>query len=278
MTTIAVRTGNLEVAGATIHHELRGRGPLLVLHAAPMTTDAFAGAADLLAADHTVLTSDPRGVGGSTVDDRNCDVSPELRADDLIRLLEYVDAGPAVLFGSSGGAVSALALAVTRPDLVSTVIAHEPPLAELLPDRDRILAATDRMIETYLTGDRLRYWNQFLDVAGIVMPPEVVEHVFGGPLDERGAADERYAVVHMNRCTTFWKPDLRALRTVADRLVIGIGEDSAGQLCDRASRALGAHLGVEPTLFPGDHTGFAEDPAAFVARLSAVLDARKQPR
>ena len=110
MTTIAVRTGNLDVPGATIHYELRGRGPLLVLHAAPMTADAFAGAADLFAADHTVLTSDPRGLGASTVDDRDRDVSPELRADDMIRLLEHVDAGPAVLFGSSGGAVSALAL------------------------------------------------------------------------------------------------------------------------------------------------------------------------
>ena len=206
MTTIAVRTGNLEVPGATIHYELRGRGPLLVLHAAPMISDAFAGAADLFAADHTVLTSDPRGLGASTVDDRDRDVSPELRADDMIRLLEHVDAGPAVLFGSSGGAVSALALATARPDLVSTVIAHEPPLAELLPDRDRILAATDRMIETYLAGDRLGYWNQVLDVAGIVMPPEVVEHVFGGPLDERDAADERYAAVHMDRPTTCWKP------------------------------------------------------------------------
>jgi len=279
MTTTAVRTGNLEVpGGATIHHELRGRGPLLVLHAAPMTSDAFAAAADLFAADHTVLTSDPRGLGASTVDDRDRDVSPELRAEDMIRLLEHVDAGPAVLFGSSGGAVSALALATARPDLVSTVIAHEPPLAQLLPDRDRILAATDRMIETYLAGDRLGYWNQVLDVAGIVMPPEVVEHVFGGPLDDRGAADERYAAVHMDRPTTCWKPDLHALRTVADRLVIGIGEDSAGQLCDRAARALASHLGIDPTLFPGDHIGFAEDPAAFVARLSAVLEAGKQPR
>jgi len=278
MTTTTVRTGNLEVAGATIHHELRGRGPLLVLHAAPMTADAFADAADILAADHTVLTSDPRGVGASTVDDRDADVSPELRADDLIRLLEHVDAGPAVLFGSSGGAVSPLVLAAGRPDLVSTVIAHEPPVAELLPDRDRILAATDRMIETYLTGDRLGYWNQFLDVAGIVMPPEVVEHIFGGTLDERDAADERYAAVHMDRPTTGWKPDLAALHTIADRLVIGIGEDSAGQLCDRASRALGAHLGIEPTLFPGDHIGFVEHPAAFVDRLSAVLEDHNQPR
>ena len=30
-------------------------------------------------------------------------------------------------------------------------------------------------------------------------------------------------------------------------------------------------LGTEPTMFPGGHTGFAEDPAGFAARLRSVL-------
>lgn len=32
-------------------------------------------------------------------------------------------------------------------------------------------------------------------------------------------------------------------------------------------------LGIEPTLFPGDHIGFAEEPAAFAVRLREVLGA-----
>ena len=57
----------------------------------------------------------------------------------------------------------------------------------------------------------------------------------------------------------------------AVNLVVGIGEDSANELCDRTSRALAAGLGAEPALFPGGHIGFAEDPAAFAARLRDVL-------
>ena len=53
--------------------------------------------------------------------------------------------------------------------------------------------------------------------------------------------------------------------------MVGIGEESAGQLCDRTSRALAAALGIEPTMFPGGHIGFAEDPDGFAARLRAVL-------
>jgi len=57
-------------------------------------------------------------------------------------------------------------------------------------------------------------------------------------------------------------------------VLVGLGEESDGQLCDRTSRALAAELGIEPTLFPGGHIGFAEDPASFAPRLRAVLRER----
>jgi pimeloyl-ACP methyl ester carboxylesterase len=109
---------------------VRGNGPLVVLVGAPMDASAFAPAADLLAADHTVLTTDPRGINRSVVDDPDQDSTPEMRADDLARLVAHLDAGPAAVFGSSGGAVSALALAQAHPELVHTVIAaRDHPLA-----------------------------------------------------------------------------------------------------------------------------------------------------
>ena len=51
---------------------------------------------------------------------------------------------------------------------------------------------------------------------------------------------------------------------------MGLGEDSAGELCDRTSRALAALLGTTPTMFPGGHVGFAMDPAAFEVRLRKI--------
>ena len=78
----------------------------------------------------------------------------------------------------------------------------------------------------------------------------------------------------MDNQTTFWQPDLARLRAAAPRIVIGIGEDSTDQLCDRTSRALATVLGIQTTFFPGDHIGFADDPAAFAPRLRAVLAAR----
>jgi hypothetical protein len=53
--------------------------------------------------------------------------------------------------------------------------------------------------------------------------------------------------------------------------VVGVGEASAGRLCDRTSAAFAAALDVAPTVFPGGHIGFVEDPVGFAARLTAVL-------
>ncbi|MFI0411083.1 alpha/beta fold hydrolase [Actinomadura sp. 3N508] len=264
----------LRVPDAQLHYEVRGIGPLVVLVGAPMDAEAFEPLAELLAADHTVLTTDPRGIGRSPVDDPAQDSTPPLRARDLAALIEHVDLGPAaVALGSSGGACSVLALAQAHPERVRAVVAHEPPLVELLDDRDELHKGTEDMIATYLDGDVLGAWGKFMDQANIQLPPGALEHMFGGDRDPRQLADERRWFEHELRGTTHWKPDTVALKSVATQVVVGIGANSGGELCDRASRALAGALGVEPVLFPGGHIGFTEDPAAFAVRFREVLDA-----
>src|SRR5262245_10243018 len=149
----AAAVETLRVPDARLHYEVRGRGPLLVLVGAPMDARSFEPLAELLATDHTVLTTDPRGINRSAVDDPDQDSTPAMRADDLARLVVHLDAGPAVVFGSSGGAVSALALVEARPDLAHTVIAHEPPLAEVLDDREEVYARGEDVLATHGAGD-----------------------------------------------------------------------------------------------------------------------------
>ncbi|OLR94656.1 alpha/beta fold hydrolase [Actinokineospora bangkokensis] len=269
--THPVTASALRVPDGELYFELRGSGPLVVLIGAPMDAGPFAALADLLAGDHTVLTGDPRGIHRSRLDDPGADSTPELRADDLARLIEHVDAGPAVVLGSSGGAVSVLALVQRRPDLVRVAIAHEPPLSGLLDDRDELRARTDDIIATHRSGDRLAAGRKFLALARLHLPDEVVEQIFGGPVTPQQAADADYQNDHMLVGTAFWEPDLDALRAAPTRLLIGLGEESAGQLCDDTSHALAAALGTSTTSFPGGHTGFAEDPVAFAARLREVI-------
>ena len=269
--TVSVTTGTLRVPDARLYYEVRGSGPLVVLVGAPMNAAAFAPLADRLAADHTVLTTDPRGITRSSVDDRDRDSTPEMRADDLVRLIRHVDAGPATVLGSSGGAVSALALVQASPELVETVIAHEPPLQQLLADRDRLREQTEDVVATYLSGDPLGAGRKFLALADIRLPDPVIEQIFGGDRDPQAIADDHFQYAHMIRPTSWWLPDVAVLRSASTRIIVGIGEDSVGQLCERTSVALAAQLGLEPTWFPGGHIGFADDPYSFEVRLRAVL-------
>jgi pimeloyl-ACP methyl ester carboxylesterase len=271
--SLAPTAQTLEVPGAHLYYEVRGRGPLVVLVGAPMDARPFGPLADLLAGDYTVLTTDPRGINRSPVDDPGQDSTPEMRADDLSRLVAHVDAGPAVVLGSSGGAVSALALVQAHPELLRGVIAHEPPVLELLPDSAELHAGNEVVITRWLAGDYAGSWRAFLENANIRLPEGVFEAVFDGEPDAQALADTTYQNTRMLRPTTRFVPDVAVLRAAGARVMVGIGEASAGQVCDRTSRALASALGIEPTMFPGGHTGFAEDPAGFATRLRSVLAA-----
>ncbi len=267
-----VTVGHLRVPGADLHYEVRGLGPVAVLIGCPMDATSFEPLANRLAVDHTVVTCDPRGIHRSTVDDRTVDVSPEQLADDLSRLLTHLDLGPVAVLGSSGGAVTALALVQTHSGQVHTVIAHEPPLEELLDDRDRLRAQTEDMVATYLSGDIAGAWSKFFAGADIDVSSEQIP--FDSPFepDPQAAIDEQFFFEHTLRPSTWWRPVVPALRAAPTRIVVGVGETSKGQVCDRTSTALADLLGTSPAAFPGGHVGFIEHPDEFAHRLRAVLN------
>ena len=135
----------LDVADGKVYYEVRGLGPLLLLIGQPMTSGPFAPVADLLAEDHTVVTYDPHGLGESVTDEPSDLVTPEVEADDLAGIIDAVGGGPADVFASSGGAVAGLALVANHPDKVGTLIAHEPPVGDLLPDAAQARKAVDEI-------------------------------------------------------------------------------------------------------------------------------------
>jgi pimeloyl-ACP methyl ester carboxylesterase len=138
----------LDVPGARLYYERRGTGPLLLLIGSPMDSTGFAGLAGALAGRRTVVTYDPRGIGNSSREDTGQDVTPEQQADDVHRLLAVLGGGPADVFGSSGGAVAGLALVTAYPGQVRTLVAHEPPVIEVLPDRARLRAGVQDIYDT----------------------------------------------------------------------------------------------------------------------------------
>jgi pimeloyl-ACP methyl ester carboxylesterase len=273
MTPSSVTEHTIDVEGARLHVESRGAGQTLLLVGSPMGASSFAPLAEQLASDYRVITLDPRGIGRSTLTGAPRQSTPEIRGADLAAIIDHLAAGPAIVLGSSGGAVSALALAMQRPEFVDTLVAHEPPLARLLSDHETedLRQSTQKMIASYLAGDIVGAWEQFFAQAGIEAPPGLIAAMFGGERDAAEAHDERYWFEYELAASTFWEPDLARLRASAVRVITAIGEESAGQLCDRTTRALAAVLETSPVLFPGDHTGFVDAPEAFAEQLRRKL-------
>jgi pimeloyl-ACP methyl ester carboxylesterase len=87
---------------------------------APMESDFFAPMADALAGEFTVVSTDPRGISRSTLDDPEQDSTPELRADDIVHIIDALGGGPVDFFGSSCGAITGIALVARRPERRST--------------------------------------------------------------------------------------------------------------------------------------------------------------
>jgi pimeloyl-ACP methyl ester carboxylesterase len=288
-------THHLDVPGAQLYYEVRGSGPLLLVVGQPMTSAPFGPLADLLADSYTVVTYDPRGLGQSSVDDPSLDVTPEIEADDLAHLVDAVGVGAAEMFGSSGGAVAGLAMAVRHPDKVRTLIAHEPPVTDLLPDAPYVRAAIDDVEDAYRGGGSGAGWGKFISVvmhhgpvtqAGIPPAtwPPAGEDAAGaqeeGSSDpgqvpevpsEKQRADDELFFLRMLKPFTRYEPAFESLRSGQPRVVVAVGAASGEEMASRSAVELAKQLAIPTTTFPGDHGGFMADPQGFASAIRPLL-------
>jgi pimeloyl-ACP methyl ester carboxylesterase len=262
----------LDVPGARLYYEVQGTGPVLMLVGHPMGALGFASIAPLLAEDFTVVTYDPRGFDRSPIDDPDQDADPDLLADDARRVLEAIGTLPAHVFGSSGGAVTGLALVARSPGLVRTLIAHEAPLAVLLPEAEEAPAGMQEIYDTYRDRGIPAAWGKFSSFTGLDMFGE------GEPADPQPASAEEMAASnrffsHGLLPIALYRPDFPALEGVPARLIVACGSASKGEFPQRTAVALAERLGIRPVVFPGGHVGFITEPRAFADVLRYSLAA-----
>jgi len=150
----AITTATLKVPGASLYYEVAGSGQvLLMIPGAPADAGIFAPIATALADRYTVVSYDWRGSSRSPTDEPPGDlpagVPMQLQADDAADLIAAVAERPAYVLGCSGGALVGLELVTRHPELVDTLVAHEPPAMNLLPDAAAWRAAFQEVHETY---------------------------------------------------------------------------------------------------------------------------------
>lgn len=274
-----VKVEDVPVPGATLHVESRGAGPLLLLVVGGSgDCTIYEALATALADRFTVLTWDRRGFVRSPLDGPVGD-KVAADADDAATLIERAGAGPAHVFGSSSGAIVALHVLARRPDLVATVVAHEPPLFTLLPDGDALLAQLDGFYQRFRTEGPIPAMTEFTAAMGIQrgeapteVPPSYAEMM------ARAGGNMTFWFENELRTYPSALPDLDALRAAGERLVLACGRDSRGHPPYRPNEVLAQRFGRPIVEFPGGHVGYAQAAAEFAAVLAGVLsDAPQAP-
>src|SRR5438067_9627605 len=275
--TVASKTQNLKVPGASIHYEVRGSGPVLrMIPGGPADASAFSRIAGHLDSDYTVLTYDPRGLSQSRLDEPlQDDRVVEIFADDAHRLMTATSTEPGFVFGSSGGAVIGLELAARHPEQIRTLVSHEPPAPALLPDPSRERAAMEEIVQIYRTAGIGPAMQKFMVQTRIRTGPPP-------PPPGEPTPEMREGMAQMQRNMDFWlghsftaianyEPDVAALKSGPVRIIPAVGKDSRGELANDGGLALAKRLGVEAAEFPGAHGSFESHAAEFAVKLREVL-------
>jgi hypothetical protein len=164
-------------------------------------------------------------------------------------------------------------------------VAHEPPLASVLPDRENAQAAALAVHETYQRSGFGAGMAHFIAVVShqgefpddFAQQPGPDPAMFGMPTEDDGSRTD--PLMGQNIVTgTHYEADFDALRAASTRIVIAAGVESEGILPSRAAFAVAERLGTDPVIFPSGHGGFmggeygqTGDPDAFAAKLREVL-------
>ncbi|WP_329054449.1 alpha/beta hydrolase [Amycolatopsis sp. NBC_01488] len=284
-------TYTLETPEADVVYDVHGPAPAdsprppLLMVGQPMDAGGFSTLASYFP-DRTVVTYDPRGLGRSVRKDGREDHVPATQAGDIHGVIQALGAGAVEVFGSSGGAVTALALVTAYPDDVRTLVAHEPPLVGVLPDA----AAAERAGQAVRDAYQARGFSAGM-AAFITMTswkgeftddyfalPAADPAQFGMPPEDDGRRDDPL-LTDRSLAVTSYRLDVEALHAAPTRIVIAVGEESADVMTGRTALATAERLGQEPTVFPSHHGGFlggefgyAGQPEAFARKLREVLE------
>jgi pimeloyl-ACP methyl ester carboxylesterase len=184
--------------------------------------------------------------------------------DDLAALLEALGSAPANLVGTSYGAVIALALAGRRPDLVRSVVAHEPPAMAVVRTPE-VEALFDSVRDQIVAGDAAEATRRFFEEAvlgpgGWELVPEPVR---------RAAIANAQTFVDMLADPEWGALDVAAVRRFPGPALVTYGD--AGPLwLPHVAISVAEQIGCPTMLIPGaGHTPHHTHPDA----LAAIIDA-----
>lgn len=264
---------SLQVPDATLFYRVHGGGPaLLILPGGDGDADTVDALRQQLDDRYTVVTYDRRGLSRSEVESDADDLSIATHSDDAHRLLAALTDAPALVFGSSIGALIGLDLVARHPEQVAILVAHEPPAWDLLPDaeRDRAARVQENMEDAFRRDGPDAAFRLFGGLATIDYDDREPDIRPAAPTPMH-AANHAFFFTHDSPAVRHYEIDIAALAAAPTRVVVACGTSTPDSMPCRAASVLAARLGGKPAPFPGGHIGWLLRPKGFAARLRETL-------
>ena len=165
----APRVAQRAVNGTTLHVEVRGTGPaILLIPGGAEDAEGWRPVAERLAG-HTVVTYDRRGTlrsgrvawpGGGSAQ----------HADDAAALLASLGLRDVVAFGGSSGGIVAVQLAIRHPTLVRRALVYEPGYLRCVPEGEELHRLAIDAVRTHLESHPRDWAGAYAELVRVAEP------------------------------------------------------------------------------------------------------------
>jgi pimeloyl-ACP methyl ester carboxylesterase len=259
--------------GVELNYDLTGSGETLVLvHGGWSDRNNWLAVAPELARSFSVVAYDRRGHGLST---RYLPGTRRDQEDDLAALIEGLAAEPVHLAGTSFGASIALGLASRRPELVRSVVAHEPPLISVAADDPGVHVQLEAVQATVMAvcahvnrGDPRRAAEQFVEE--IALGPGAWEQLPDSLRETM--VDSAAAFVAEQQDPAWADVELHKLARITSPMLISEGDESPSWFAPIVGKLTGAIGHAEAHTYRGaGHAPHLTHPADYLAAVTDFL-------
>ncbi len=279
----------LETNNAIIRYDMIGHGPILLcIPGASGINDSYLDLAHKLEDDFTVVLPDRRGYGASELltalpgSIANTKDTFRLTRDvqDIQALIQTLSDGPVVIFATDTGAVPAMEFACEYPELVETLLIHEPFNTSVLPNKEEIMKQTEQINRTTMIEGVPAAMRQY---ESLVRPSHsdmqvLVEHTIApcavcspSTAQMRSQASTQIWLQYELRQYMNYQFDVEALKDTNVIIKFLQGEQSKGSLGYETAMYFAHSLNTDVSKVAGGHYGYAQKPKRFGKETKKIL-------
>jgi pimeloyl-ACP methyl ester carboxylesterase len=264
---------SIDVPGASLYYKSRGSGPvLLIIQGGAADADGSDALATHLESDFTIVSYDRRGLSRSVLKPGAPPADVRRHTQDASIILATVTSEPAFVFGVSIGGLIGLDLVTTHPNQILTLVAHEPPLKQLLPpDEFEEALHEQEEVEVAFRNEGVRAaMMKFLQLSGVdfgdreadAPAPQLSPHI---------ADNLQFFLTNDAPAVRQYQIDLSLLEEVRSKVIPSAGETSTANWPNHCASRLAEKMRIDLARFPGGHNVYGSRPRGVADKLRVLL-------